>query len=88
MAFTQLAIAVSNAAWSTQLQASNIIPGQTISVKVNLDSNTTSVTTNDTILFPSTNVYVPTQNSGSKDILSFVSFDSNELLGAAIQKLE
>ena len=73
---------------STQLQASNIIPGQTISVKVNLDSSTTSVTTNDTILFPSTNVYVPTQTSGSKDILSFVSFDSSELLGAAIQKLE
>jgi cytoskeletal protein CcmA (bactofilin family) len=73
---------------STQLQASNIIPGQTISVKVNLDSNTTNLTTNDTILFPSTNVYIPTQNSGSKDLLSFVSFDSNELLGASILRLQ
>ena len=73
---------------STQFQASNINPGQTISIKVNLGSSTTAVTTNDTMQFPNISPYIPTQNSGSKDVLSFVSFDSNELLGTGILRLE
>lgn len=73
---------------STQFEASNIVPGQTISVKINTSSNTSIVTTNNTILFPSLNSYTPTQISGSIDLLSFVSFNTSELLGASINKLQ
>ena len=72
---------------STHLRATNITPGQTISVKVSLGSDTTNVTTDNTILFPFINPYTPTQTNGSIDLLSFVSFDSSQLLGASIKRL-
>ena len=73
---------------STHFNATNITPGQTISVKVNLDSDVTSVTTSDSILFPALNPYSPTQLSGSVDLISFVSFDASQLLGSSIKRLQ
>ena len=72
---------------ATNFEATNITPGQTISVKVDISSNSSTVTTNDTILFPNLNPYEPTQISGSIDLLSFVSFGSSELLGASVKRL-
>jgi len=67
---------------STQLQATNITQGQTISLRVTSQAGA-AITTNNTIKFPSGLEYSPTV-SGSYDLLTFVSFDTTSLLGAGL----
>ena len=65
---------------STHLTATNIIPGQTVSVRVTTQSNTTASIDSSTIKMLGASGYTPTQ-TGSEDILTFVSFDSSFLYG-------
>ena len=68
---------------STQLQATNIVPGQTISVRVDISSSVVrTVTTNNTIKFPIGIDYSPSVSS-SYDLLTFVTFDTGSLYGVA-----
>jgi len=67
---------------STYFTATNIIPGQTISLKVVTQNNTTASIDSNKIKMIGTAGYFPTQIS-SIDILTFVSFDSSSLYGVA-----
>jgi cytoskeletal protein CcmA (bactofilin family) len=67
---------------STQLAATNITPGQTISVRLGSDANRI-VTFDDSIQFPSGVPYTPSVSS-SYDLLTFVTFDSSHLYGVAV----
>lgn len=70
-------------AGTTHLTATNIIPGQTISLRVSTQSGRNIEIDNSTIKFPVGLEYVPSVSS-SYDVLTFVTFDSNELLGVSV----
>jgi cytoskeletal protein CcmA (bactofilin family) len=65
---------------STYFTATNIVPGQTLSVKVNTQNNTTASIDSNTIKMLGNAGYTPSQVS-TTDILTFVSFDSTSLFG-------
>ena len=66
----------------TQLEATNITPGQTISLRLTSVAGA-SMTHNNTIKYPLGLEYIPSL-TGSYDLLTFVSFDNTELLGAGL----
>ena len=67
---------------ATQLQATNITQGQTISLRVTSQAGAT-MTHNDSIKYPLGLEYSPSL-TGSYDLVTFVSFDNTELLGAGL----
>lgn len=68
---------------STHLTATNIVPGQTISLRVNTNTGGRTVEAdNNTIKFPVGFEYVASVSS-SYDILTFVTFDTESLYGVA-----
>ena len=75
-------------AGTTHLTATNIQPGQTISLKVT-NATTSSVVVSDTntIKYADGVVYVPSGTANSIDVLTFVSFDSTELLAVPTNNL-
>ena len=66
----------------THFTATNITPGQTVSVKVATQTNTTASIDSGTIKMLGGLGYTPTQAS-SEDILTFVSYDGSFLYGVA-----
>ncbi len=73
---------------ATHLAASNIKAGQTINLLVSQPSvGTGTLTYNTTFDFPSGLPYSASLTSGSKDILSFISFDTSTLYGTAVKNL-
>jgi hypothetical protein len=73
---------------STHLTATNIRPGQTINLLITQSNPASgSLTYNSTIKFPAGNGYVATQASASKDIITFITFDSSTIYAAAINNL-
>lgn len=67
---------------NTHFTATNIIPGQTISIKVQTNFNTTASVDSNSIKMLGSAGYIPTQ-IGTTDILTFVSFDTSSLYGVA-----
>ena len=66
---------------STQISASNISPGQTISVIVTTPSaGVANVTLNSAIKTQNASGYTPTSGSLKTDVLTFISTTSNTLL--------
>ena len=74
---------------TTHLTATNIRPGQTINLLVAQPSvGTGSVSYSTSIFdFPAGANYIPTPITGSKDIISFISFDSSILYATSINNL-
>jgi len=68
----------------THFTATNIIPGQTISLKVRTLNNTTASIDSNSIRMLGGVGYSPSQ-ANSQDILTFVTFDSNYLYGVTGQ---
>lgn len=74
---------------ATNLQATNINPGQTIGLKViQPNGGYGTVTTNGgTIRFPQAFPYIPTPSGSAIDILSFQSYDTTTLYGVAVNTM-
>lgn len=70
-------------ATNTELVATNVTPGQTISLRLQSQVNASMTYTDGSIKFPSGLEYVPSTTS-SYDLVTFVSFDNNSLVGAAL----
>ena len=73
---------------TTQVVASNIQPGQTINVLFEQEvSNSGSITFPSYFKFAGGYDYEPTLQSGSKDIVSMVAFDSTDLYTVSVKNL-
>jgi cytoskeletal protein RodZ len=73
---------------TTHLSATNIKPGQTINLLVSQPTGGTgSLSYNSTFDFPAGNAYIPTAVTSSKDILTFVTFDSSTIYATSINNL-
>jgi hypothetical protein len=73
---------------ATRLEASNIKAGQTINLLVSQPSvGTGTINYNSTFKWPLNNAYTASVITGSKDIVSFISFDGSALYGTAIKNL-
>ena len=70
---------------TTHISASNVTAGQAINLLITTGTNSTaSFSTN--VKQPSGSAYLPTSGSGFSDILSFVTFDANNVYVAGINK--
>jgi len=67
---------------TTHLEATNIVPGQTVSLRLQTDSGR-SVTIGDSIEFPAGLDYSPSV-SASYDLITFVTFDTTTLYGVSV----
>lgn len=73
---------------SSHLEPLNIQPGQTITLKVTQPSvGVGGLSFKSNVKFPNLFDYTPTQISDSIDIVTFVTFDSNEILAVASNNL-
>jgi hypothetical protein len=73
---------------TTHLTATNIRPGQTVNLLLTQPSvGTGSVTYNSTFDFPAGNEYIATAFTSSKDILTFITFDSSTIYATSINNL-
>ena len=73
---------------TSHLEPSNIQPGQTITLKVTQPSvGVGGLSFESNIKFPNLFDYTPTQTVDSIDIVTFVTFDSNEILAVASNNL-
>jgi len=70
---------------ATNFVVSNIQPGQTVLVRVNITNATPAATFSSNVLQPSGSSYEPSEN-GSIDVLTFTSFDSTNALLVAVNK--
>lgn len=68
---------------TTRFEATNILPGETLSLKI-INSTTSSVFTGSaSVKFPSGFAYVPTAQSSSTDIITFLTFDNSAIYAVA-----
>ena len=65
----------------TYLTATNIQPGQTISMKITNATSSSNIIIDDIMKFGNSVPYVPSSIQNSIDVLTFVSYDTTELLG-------
>ena len=72
---------------TTRLVATNIQPGETITLKIVQPATTGSLTYPSNIKFASSFAYSPTAVSGATDIITFVSYDSTNLFAASTKNL-
>jgi hypothetical protein len=73
---------------TTELAASNIKAGQTINLLLNQPSvGTGSLSYNSTFKFPAGGNYIATPITGSKDIITLVTFDTTNIYAASINNL-
>jgi hypothetical protein len=73
---------------TTHLTATNIRPGQTVNLLLTQPSDGTgSVSYNSTFDFPAGNAYIATAFTSSKDILTFITFDSSIIYATSINNL-
>jgi hypothetical protein len=75
----------------THLTATNIRPGQTINLLVKTDSGSAaasgSLTFSPTFKFAGGFDYTPTQITASQDLVSFVTFDTTQILASQVKNL-
>ena len=76
-----------NAAATTRLVATNIQPGETITLKILQPATTGSLTYPSYIKFPNLLAYSASAISGATDIITFVTYDSTNLFAAATKNL-
>tara|TARA_R110000868_G_scaffold133859_4_gene345592 strand:- start:2890 stop:4200 length:1311 start_codon:yes stop_codon:yes gene_type:complete len=74
---------------ATHLTATNIRQGQTINLLVNQPSvGTGSLSYNSTFKFAPGNQYTASASTGSKDILTFITFDNSSIYASALKSLQ
>jgi hypothetical protein len=64
---------------STQIVATNINPGETLSLRITNLTSASVITLGSSVKFPNGFSYVPTTVSASTDIITFLSFDSSSI---------
>jgi uncharacterized coiled-coil protein SlyX len=72
---------------TTRLVATNIQPGETITLKINQSSPSGSITYPSYFKFPNALAYSASAVANSTDILTFVTYDSTNLWGVATKNL-
>lgn len=68
---------------STRLEATNIQPGETLSLKILNQTSASVVSSSVSVKFPTGFTYVPTAVSASTDIITFLSFDNSAIFAVA-----
>tara|TARA_R110000822_G_scaffold83866_15_gene197226 strand:- start:206 stop:1486 length:1281 start_codon:yes stop_codon:yes gene_type:complete len=68
---------------SVRLEATNIQPGETLSLRIYNSTATSSVVIGTSIKFPTGFTYVPTSIAGTTDILTFLTFDTGSIYSVA-----
>jgi len=66
-------------ATSTQIVATNINPGETLSLRILNLTSASVITSGSSVKFPNGFAYIPTNISASTDIITFLSFDSSSI---------
>lgn len=73
---------------ATHISASNILPGETITLRVNQPSTVVGTATySPSIKFPANLGYVATPTLNAVDVITFVTFDSTSILAVATNNL-
>ncbi len=72
---------------NTRLVATNIQPGETITLRVTQNTTTGSLTYPSYIKFPNFGGYVPSPSANAVDILTFVTLDSTTLYGVNVKNM-
>jgi hypothetical protein len=73
---------------ATHISASNILPGETITLRVNQASSVLGTATySPSIKFPANLGYVATPTLSAVDVITFVTFDSSSILAVATNNL-
>lgn len=73
---------------STHITATNIRPGETLSLRITQPTSSFgSVTYNTSLKFPGNFPYVATPSASAIDVISMISFDSSSLLANAVNTL-
>jgi cytoskeletal protein CcmA (bactofilin family) len=73
---------------TTRLVPTNILPGETISLRVTQGSTPAALVYGNEIGTPSGSFYSPTSISGAIDIVTFISFDSTKLNAVAVKNIQ
>jgi cytoskeletal protein CcmA (bactofilin family) len=68
---------------TTRLEATNVLPGETLSLRIFNETTASVVTTGTSVKFPTGFTYVPTAISSSTDIITFLSFDNSSIFAVA-----
>jgi hypothetical protein len=68
---------------STRLEATNIQPGETLSLRIFNETTSSAVTNGITIKYPTGFTYIPTAVVSSTDIITFLSFDNSAIFAVA-----
>jgi hypothetical protein len=74
---------VSLPAGATRLEATNIQPGETLSLRITNSTSGSQLTGSAAVKFPTGFTYVPTNISASTDIITFLSFDNSAIYAVA-----
>ena len=64
---------------STRLEATNILPGETLSLRITNATSGSQLTGSLSVKFPNGFTYQPTPVSGTTDIVTFLTFDSSSI---------
>jgi hypothetical protein len=70
-------------AGTTRLEATNIQPGETLSLRILNSTSASAVSSSTSVKFPTGFSYVPTSVSSSTDIITFLSFDNTSIFAVA-----
>jgi cytoskeletal protein CcmA (bactofilin family) len=70
-------------AGTTRLEATNVLPGETLSLRIFNETTSSAVTTGTSVKFPTGFTYIPTAVSSSTDIITFLSFDNSSIFAVA-----
>lgn len=70
-------------AGATRLVATNIQPGETLSLRILNSTSASQCTGSTSVKFPNGFTYVPTNVSGSTDIITFLTFDTGSIYAVA-----
>ena len=73
---------------TNRLEATNIQPGETLSLKIKQPpSGYGEVTASAEIKFPESFPYIPTSTTNSEDIVTLITYDTTSLYAVAVNKL-
>jgi hypothetical protein len=72
---------------NTRLEATNILPGETISLRVTCAATTSSVSYPTYIKFPKFSAYTASLVPNAIDIVTFVTYDSTNLFGVNVKNM-
>jgi hypothetical protein len=70
-------------AGNTRLEAANIQPGETLSLRILNTTSGSAVSSSTSVKFPTGFGYVPTSVAASTDIITFLSFDTGSIFAVA-----